>query len=452
MSKIIRLTIIFVMLMALIPVSTVQAGPLPIPNCVPFDNPSNISEVYLICLPQDYQAWTGDLVVFAHGYMDPRQPVGIPYSELVLSDGTTIPALVNNLNFAFATTSYRKNGLSVLEGVQDILGLIQFFRAHYPTNKVFLVGASEGGLVTTLVSEQYPTAINGGLSLCGPVGDFVKQVDYWDDFRVVFDYFFPGMLAPTAINIPATLPGQWSSYTTGNIGPFTNVPVEVPGALQNSVKAAVYAAPAATISQLLNVTKAPKSALDPVNTTWFTIRDLLWYNLMSTDEGRMELHHAPYTGNLGNPYNNKLPYTKYSGSNNNTLLNAKVKRYTADPAALKEMAKYQTSGNLSMPLVNMHTTLDPIVPFWHQAMYSNKVRAKGNSANLTSISVGRYGHCTFYAEEMLLAFNRLLTNAGGPTVATSTYLAALPNQASQARFKALVKQLGSASSVSVNEK
>ena len=184
MSKIIRLTIIFVMLIALIPVSTAQASPLPIPNCVPFDNPSNVSEVYMICLPQDYQAWKGDLVVFAHGYVDPRQPIGIPYSELVLSDGTTIPALVNSLNFAFATTSYRKNGLTVLEGVQDILGLIQFFRANYPTNKVFLVGASEGGLVTTLVSEQYPTAINGGLSLCGPVGDFVKQVNYWDDFPI----------------------------------------------------------------------------------------------------------------------------------------------------------------------------------------------------------------------------------------------------------------------------
>ncbi len=450
MSKIIRLTIIFVMLMALIPVSTAQADLLSIPNCVPFDNPANVTEVYLICLPPNFQTWTGDVIVFAHGYMDPRLPVDIPYSELVLSDGTTLPALVNSLNYAFATTSYRKTGLSVLEGVQDILGLIQFFRAHYPTNKVFLVGASEGGLVTTLVSEQYPAAINGGLSLCGPVGDFVKQVNYWDDFRVVFDYFFPGKLAPTAINIPAGLPDQWSTYTNGSIGPYLNVPVEVPGPLQDTVKAAVYAAPATTLSQLMNVTKAPKSAMDPVNSTWFTIRDLLWYNIMSTDEGRRELHHAPFTGNQGNPFNNKSPYHKYTGSKNDTLLNAKVKRYTADPAALTEMKKYQTTGKLTIPLVNMHTTLDPIVPFWHQGLYTNKVRAKGSSANYSYISIGRYGHCTFYAEEMLLAFDRLLSKSGGPTMAT--YLAALPNQASQERFKALVQKLGSATSVTVNDK
>jgi pimeloyl-ACP methyl ester carboxylesterase len=450
MSKIIRLAIISIMVLALIPVSTVQANPSTPANCVPFDNPANTTEVYLICLPQNVSAWNGDLIVFAHGYMDPRLPVDIPYSELVLSDGTTIPSLVNNLNFAFATTSYSKNGLSVLEGVQNIRGLIQYFKSLYPAHKVFVVGASEGGLVATLLAEQYPTSINGSLSMCGPVGDFVKQVNYWDDFRVVFDYFFPGLLAPTAINIPASLPGQWSTYTTGTIGPYSNVPLEVPGTLQNNVMAAVYSAPATTLSQLLNVTKAPKSALDPVNTTWFSIRDMLWYNIMSTDQGRMELHHGPYTGNQGNPYNNKLPYRKYVGSKNDALLNAKVKRYTADPAALAEMAKYQTTGNLRIPLVNMHTTLDPIVPFWHQTLYSMKVRAKGDSANLTSISIGRYGHCSFYAEEMLLGFNRLLSKAGGPSMAA--YLSALPNQASQERFKALVKELGSASSITVNDK
>jgi pimeloyl-ACP methyl ester carboxylesterase len=252
MSKIVRLSIIFVMLLALLPVSTVQANPPTPGNCIPFDNPANVTEVYLICLPQNYSAWNGDLIVFAHGYVDPRRPVDIPYSELLLSDGTTIPALVNNLNFAFATTSYRKNGLSVLEGVQDILGLIQYFKSLYPTNKVFVVGASEGGLVTTLLTEQYPTKINGGLSLCGPVGDFVKQVNYWDDFRVVFDYFFPGLLAPTAINIPAALPGQWSTYTTGTISPYTNVPVELPGPVQDTVMNAIYNAPALTYSQTLN--------------------------------------------------------------------------------------------------------------------------------------------------------------------------------------------------------
>ena len=32
------------------------------------------------------------------------------------------------------------------------------------------------------------------LALCGPVGDFAGQIDYLGDFRVLFDYFFPGVI------------------------------------------------------------------------------------------------------------------------------------------------------------------------------------------------------------------------------------------------------------------
>jgi len=201
---------------------------------------------------------------------------------------------------------------------------------------------------------------------------------------------------------------------------------------------------------LLNVTKAPISAMDRSGSTMNTVLTLLWYNLISTDNGRIELHHGLYTGNQGNPFNNKSPYRKYTGSKNNTLLNSKVKRYTADPAALTEMAKYQTTGKLHIPLVTMHTTLDPVIPYWHEILYGNKVMAAKDSANLTNISIARYGHCAFYAEEMLLGFNRLLGNSGGTSM--NIYLSALPNQASQERFKKLVQKLGNAQSVDVNDK
>jgi hypothetical protein len=70
--------------------------------------------------------------------------------------------------------------------------------------------------------------------------------------------------------------------------------------------------------------------------------------------------------------------------------------------------------------------------------------------NLTSIGIARYGHCSFYAEEMLLAFYRLLGNAGGTTM--DTYLSALPSRGSQERFQKLVQKLGNGKSVDVNDK
>jgi hypothetical protein len=37
----------------------------------------------------------------------------------------------------------------------------------------------------------------------------------------------------------------------------------------------------------------------------------------------------------------------------------------------------KTSGQLSVPLVTLHTTGDPIVPFLHEALYADKVAAAG---------------------------------------------------------------------------
>ena len=76
-----------------------------------------------LTLPAD----TRGLVVFAHGYVAFNQPLN--FYHLTLPDGTSIPGLVESPGFAFATTSYRKNGLAVLEGVEDVKELVQAFQA-----------------------------------------------------------------------------------------------------------------------------------------------------------------------------------------------------------------------------------------------------------------------------------------------------------------------------------
>ena len=158
---------------------------------------------YLICVPEN---WHGSLIVYAHGYVAFNEPVGIPWDQLIFPDGISLPEIMTDLGFAFATTSYSTNGLAVKEGLAEVIDLISVFETLYPApTLVLLGGASEGGLITTLAVEQYPEIIDGGLSSCGPIGDFREQVNYYGDFRVVFDYFFPGILPPGPINIPPEL-------------------------------------------------------------------------------------------------------------------------------------------------------------------------------------------------------------------------------------------------------
>ena len=78
--------------------------------------------------------------------------------------------------------------------------------------KYFVTGASEGGAIAAISLENDPT-YSGGVAVCGPIGSFQKQLNYIGDVRVLFDYFFPGVLTTgtpgeSAINIPPRADGR----------------------------------------------------------------------------------------------------------------------------------------------------------------------------------------------------------------------------------------------------
>jgi pimeloyl-ACP methyl ester carboxylesterase len=338
-----------------------------------------------VCMPAAVP-WNGDLVVFAHGYVAPETPVGIPDDQLVLPDGTSIPEMVNGLGFAFVTTSYRKNGLAIRDGVEDLKDAVEAFLAsqHGSPRRTYLVGASEGGLVTALAVEQAPEVFSGGLATCGPVGDFRRQVNYWGDFRVLFDYFFPNMLPGTAVDIDPDLRSRWASYYTPLIA------------------AAVTSRPA-VLDTLLRVSRAPFDPADP-NTKVETVLGILWYNVFATADAIATLG--------GQPFDNTNRF--YTGSGNDFLLNLRVKRYRAEIAALQAIdADYQTSGRLAAPLVTLHTTADPIVPYWHEPLYSWKALLGGSGLLHANLPVFRYGHCRFDAAQALVALGLLVLEVQG---------------------------------------
>ncbi len=350
-------------------------------QCEP-DGQQSSGAVYRVCMPEA-SCWNGDLVIWAHGYVDPNQPVGIPEDQLVL-DGVSLPALVNALGFGFATTSYSSNGLAVLQGVQDVTDLVGVFSSQQRApGHVYLVGASEGGLVTALGVEQRPDVFAGGLATCGPVGWFQGQLQYLGDFRTVFDVYFPGVIPGPATAVPPYVMASWN------------------GSYVPAIQAALAANPAAR-DQLLAVTHAPYDPANPA-TKDETILGLLWYDVFATNDAATKLG--------GNPYGNR--YTIYTGSSNDLLLNLLVHRYASDPAATTEVRNhYETSGKLSRPVVSLHTTGDPIIPYAHETLYDWKVAVSGSSALHDDLPVSRYGHCQFTAAEALVGFIDLLIKAG----------------------------------------
>ena len=336
----------------------------------------------LICVPTS--GWNGGLIVFAHGYVAPGEPLGF-YNLEEFADGPSLPVLVQSLGYAFATTSYRRNGLAIREGVEDVQELVAAFKAKYPrfVGPTYITGASEGGAVAALLAEQSPPLFDAGLSLCGPIGDFRKQIDYWGDFRVLFDYFFPTVLLPVggdAMHIPDDLIANWEDI------------------YQPEVLEALQANPVAA-AQLIITSRAAIKLGDPASIGQ-TTKGLLWYNVFATEDGKQQLG--------GKPFDNLTRI--YRGSRNDWRLNRLVKRFTADPTALDAIAPYNTLGNPGIPLITLHTTGDEIVPFWHQALYRKKLLANG-STGVTQIPILRYGHCNFTTNEVLVAFSLMVLGA-----------------------------------------
>jgi pimeloyl-ACP methyl ester carboxylesterase len=375
------------------------------------DGPQASGAVYRICMPEP-EEWNGALVIYAHGYVAFNEPVGIPENHLVLPDGTSIPDIMNGLGFAFATSSYSTNGLAMREGVEDVRDLVDIFRArHGEPRRVYLGGASEGGLVTALALERFPEAFDGGLAACGPVGSFRQQVNYMGDFRVVFDYFFPDVLPGTFIDIPQEVIDNWEAV------------------YEPAVASALAAEPRAA-DQLLRVTRVPTDRRDP-DSAIDTMVNVLWYNVFGANDAATKLG--------GQPFDNSRRI--YLGSRNDFRLNRRIERYEADAAAVEEInTHYETSGQLASPLVSLHTTGDPVVPYWHAMLYRAKALSGPSPLLYSNIPIVRYGHCNFKISEVLAAFALLVLKVTGQELLGAEH--ALPDDVARAEFVRLAREVG----------
>jgi pimeloyl-ACP methyl ester carboxylesterase len=360
---------------------------------LPSHDPKNpADQLIVICIPPN---WNGRLVIYAHGFVPAQASLELPSDELTLADGTFVPNLFLSQGFAFATSSFHKNGLAIEQGAEDLNKLLQYFKSVISPRspqKVFITGASEGGLIALLLLERYPGKYDAGLALCAPVGGAPDLIKYTYDFRVVFDYFFPAVFT-----FPPNQPGEKSF---GAVDVPQNAFLFWESVYVPRIIAALVTDPLAT-AQLFNVTKAAIDVTDPSSVITSAL-SLLFYSIFGTND------QIATAGGI--PYDNRS--TSYVGSTNDAALNAEVERVESDGRARAYARRfYQPNGNLHAPLVTLHTTLDEVVPFQHEVNYGNLVAQKGNSAFLSILPVPRYGHCNFTSQEVFQAFALMVQQA-----------------------------------------
>jgi hypothetical protein len=321
--------------------------------------------------------WNGRLFLYAHGAVDKSAPVALP------PEGDLIINILASQGVAVAFSSFSENGWAVKDGAQRTHQLLGIFKSRFgsPT-RVYIGGASMGGLITIKLVEQYPRAFAGALPVCAVAGGTRQQHDYTGNTRALFDFFYPGVLPGSAGGVP---PGT----------DITNAVVLPAIATMQTNPGGAFAI--ASIEQTPVPYSNPAELLESIATA-------LAGNAGSYNNIVTELHGMPYFDNRNVNYTSGvLPAPLL------TAINAYVGRFDAAPSALNYMDKYyKPSGDLRIPMVMLSTSRDPIIPGFHQTSYLNLVTASGNSSLLLQRSINRYGHCNFTPEELGTAFTDLV--------------------------------------------
>jgi hypothetical protein len=336
---------------------------------------------YRIQVPDN---WNGDLVIWNHGFdLGPIGPVTDmgPLAEVQLLQG-----------FAVAASSYRTGGWALFRSHKDIKSLGQAFKGHFgPPARIFIYGASLGGLVTVQAVERVRGALGnvvGALTYCGVVGGS-RNWDLALDIRLLYDHVCEDVAAAAIPGGGQGLPKN-SGFSVGQMEAAVNA---CTGVLKNPGNRT--AAEKQRLQRLLALTGIPEE---------FVIADMAYATFsfadLTHDKKKLKGRQGP--GNIGVDYGN-------------TAADNGIERVASHPKGRKKLRKsYTPSGNVgAVKIVALHTDKDGLVVVENESEYASVVPANRFTVGIAVETEPT--HCGFTAPEALGAWESLLDWVdGGP--------------------------------------
>jgi pimeloyl-ACP methyl ester carboxylesterase len=366
---------------------------------------------YVIDVPA---AWNGTLLLYSHGYVAP----GGSNPAVDVSDPLTGGYLLA-AGYALAGSSYASTGWAVQQAIPDQIATLGVFQADVGTPKATIAwGHSLGGMITAALVQEYPGSFNAALPMCGVVGGGVGT---WNE-GLDAEFAFNTLVAGGALEVVDI------SNPSANLGAAEVLLAAAQATPQGQARIALTAALADTPGWYDPTSPEPAS-------TDYTDREANQYLWMQNVDFpfvfdfRAELESRAG----GNPsFNNGVNYAMqlkksvdydevqalYSSAGldlNADLATLKTTpRITADQGALTYLSDYVIyNGQITVPVLTMHTTGDGLVPVQEEQAYSSVVTKAKDQALLKEIFVHRAGHCEFSPAEMLTALQTLLLRLNG---------------------------------------
>ncbi len=412
----------------------------------------------LMQIPSNFN---GNIILYSHGYVFDGQP-------LTAVDGfnSVVVAQLLAEGDALAGSSYAVNGWGAVQAaltdqintLNDTKALIannnsavlgQSLAANAITN-IYATGVSLGGMITAALVQENPNTFSGALPACGVVGNGVPAWNRALYSEVAFKTLFDSSNSLSLTGIP--LASSQANYVTAD--------TLLGGALASST--AANAARIALVSALGDIptwfSEAPagspttgqipfQSSTTPpdlttsagLNQAVLAQADWLFYVdfPFAFGPGRADLeavaggnpswtNGANYAQLLANSPDYSEVKALYAAAGLNLSSDiSKIQQntpITANPNATHYLEKYYTfNGNISIPVLSMHTEYDGLVTPANETTYADAVAAAGKSSLLQQVYVNHPGHCAFTSAEYLSAIHGLISR-----VTTGSWSAATP--------------------------
>lgn len=354
---------------------------------------------YRMEVPDD---WNGQLLIFAHGLRGTGP-------ELIVDDPPIRDYLVRN-GFAWAASSYRRNGYVVDEAIEDTQALRDLFVERFrEPDRTYLMGGSMGGHITAAGIERYPDTYDGAMPLCGVVGD-VEFFDFFLDHAVVAAALadVPTVHPPPANYLLETVPAIQAALGYG-----PGLTLNARGQQLAAATKFLSGGERPLFDQAFAYWSGPETAVREVPDVPFL---LVWYGLLSLLDSSL---HA----NVSNADTVYQLDADPAQSEAEIELNADVLRVTPAPGAIPPFPI--VTGNLPVKVLSMHTIGDLLVPLSMEQVYAREAAANGVADRLVVRAIRDVTHCGFETEELEAGFADLVEWVeGGPRPASDDVLQA----------------------------
>ena len=361
--------------------------------------------LYRLMMPA---SWNGDLVVLAHGYVDPDSAIRLPVADFgVFADS------VGRRGFAVAFSSYSENGSAIKDAAARTHALTDVFTEQFTApHRVLLGGQSMGGLVALDLAERFPTQYSGIYSFCGETGGAARHVAYLMDTRALFDVFYrkPDPGDPTR-TIPL-LPGDAMHVSRAGL--------DLEAGVRQVARNAMLANDAGARA-IVRITRTPIPFLaGNRNQMINAVADVLFRHARAIDDVIARGHDASPVDNADVEYTFAGNPATFSDADRATLalVNANVQRFTSSKFAAHETEMYyEPDGSLRMPLLSLRSARDPALPApINDDLYLAKLTQKQRDELVEVRVVNTFGHCNATLQDVVNGFDALVAKVNAMDV------------------------------------